>query len=148
MIPCANFVASKTPTTTTDYRFDSDSLKTTTYYRRGNKACTSDGSLSNWSDTVKIIVFNSTNGRNGQVTGYVQTSLGSPIPDRKVFVQSLTPLKGRAVGFLDSAYTDEQGKFIVDSVFYGDKDNGDSTTVRFKVYPDTANGHKYNPASR
>ncbi|HYK44933.1 MAG TPA: T9SS type A sorting domain-containing protein [Parafilimonas sp.] len=143
-----NFVASKTPNNTTGYRIDSDSLLTTTYYRRGNNACTSDGSLSNWSDTVKIVVFTSANGRNGQISGYVQTNLGSPIKDRKVFVQSLTPLRGRPVGFLDSAYTDQQGKFFVDSVFYGDKFNGDSATVRFKVYPDTANGHKYNPPSR
>jgi hypothetical protein len=144
-----NFVASKTPNSTTVYRFDLDSLRTTTYYRRGNNACTSDGSLSNWSDTVKITVFTSANGRNGEITGKVLTKNGNPIAGRKVFAQSLTPLKGRPVGFLDSAITDNSGlaKFRIDSIFYGDKNNGDSVNVRFKVYADTANGHKYNPAS-
>jgi hypothetical protein len=114
-----NFVTSKTVTTTPAYRFDTDGLLATTYYRRGTNACiTNVGSFGNWSNTVQIKVFTSANGRNGQITGYVQTSLGSPIPDRKVFVQSLTPLKGRAVGFSLTALTQTSRESLSLTAFF------------------------------
>jgi hypothetical protein len=142
-----HFVASKTPASSLGYRFDKDSLQTTTYYRRGNNACVTGGTFGNWSDTVKITVFTSTTGRGGMVTGFVKSNNGLPIINRKVYAQSLTPLKGRRVGFLDSNFTDGQGHFGIDSIFFSDKNNGDSATVRFKIYPDTGNGHRYNPAN-
>ncbi len=142
-----NFIATQTANTTTTYRFDQDNLQTTTYYRRGNNACLTAGTFGNWSNTVQIKVMAFANGRNGGVTGLIKTKSGSPIKDRKIFVQALTPLKGRSANYLDSAFSDQQGKFSVDSIFYGDKNNGDSATVRFKVYPDTAQGHKYSPVS-
>ncbi|MBV9963397.1 MAG: T9SS type A sorting domain-containing protein [Parafilimonas sp.] len=143
----SNFVTAKNNVNALSYRFDLDSTQTTTYYRRLNNGCTSDNSFGNATNTIQIKVFNSTNGRNGKITGYVQSRNGTAIANRKVYAQSLTPLKGRSVGFLDSAYTDDQGKFIIDSVFYGDKNNGDSATVRFNVYPDTSYHHSYNPSS-
>ena len=92
---------------------------------------------------MQIKVLTSANGRNGKITGNVVSRNGTNILGRKVYVQSLTPLKGRAVGFLDSSFTDTQGRFSIDSIFYGDKDNGDSASVRFKVFPDTTGSHKY-----
>ncbi len=142
-----NFATTKTPNSSNTYRFDQDSLQTTTYYRRGNNACLTAGTFGNWSNTVQIQLMTFANGRNGGVTGFIKTKNGSPIKDRKIFVQALTPLKGRSATYLDSAFSDQQGKFTVDSIFYGDKNTGDSATVRFKVYPDTAQGHKYSPAS-
>ncbi len=138
-----NFVTAKNNTNTPAYRFDVDSIQTITYYRRGNNACVIGGGFGNWSDTVQIKVMNSANGRNGKITGNVVSRNGTNILGRKVYAQSLTPLKGRAVGFLDSTLTDSQGRFSIDSIFYGDKDNGDSASVRFKVFPDTAGNHKY-----
>jgi hypothetical protein len=143
-----NFVSTKTPASSFGYRFDKDSLQTTTYYRRGNNACVEGGGYGNWSDTVKITVFTSKDtGRNGNVTGFVKSNNGSPIINRKVYAQSLTPLKGRRVGFLDSTFTDGQGHFSIDSIFFGDRNNGDSANVRFLIYPDTSKGHKFNPAN-
>lgn len=142
-----NFVTAKNSTNTNSYRFDRDSLQTVTYYRRGNNACIAGDGFGNWSDTVQIKVMTSANGRNGKITGYVQSRNGTPISNRKVFAQSLTPLKGRAVGYLDSTFSDDNGKFSIDTVFYGDKNNGDSATVRFNVYPDTTGHHLYDPSS-
>ena len=36
----------------------------------------------------------SANGRNGKITGFVLSRNGTAVANRKVFVQSLTPLKG------------------------------------------------------
>lgn len=141
-----NFTAAKTPTNIASYRFDQDSLKVTYYYRRGTNACVADvNSLSNWSNTIQIKVLTSKNGRNGGVTGYVQSRNGTRIIGRKVYAQNLTSLKGRALGYLDSAFTDNQGKFTIDSIFYGDQDYGDPASVKFKIYPDTTGQHLYSP---
>ncbi len=151
-----NFVTAKTADTTTTYRFDKDKPKTTTYYRRGNNACIADGGFGNWSDTVKIIVAKYSNGtgiRNGKVSGYVKAIDGSGISGRWVYVKSLTPLKGRAVGYLDSIQTfGSDGRFEMDSIFYGDHSNTqatprDSANVRFLVYYDTSDHHLYKPVS-
>ena len=139
-----NFTASKTPTNSLGYRFDQDSIQTTTYYRRGSNACDFN-QLNNFSNTVKITVFTSTNGRNGEISGVIKTNNYTPLAGRKIYAQSLTPLKARPAGFLDSTTSDAQGKFFIDSIFYGDKNDGDSASVRFKVYADTTHGHRYDP---
>ncbi|HVW98912.1 MAG TPA: T9SS type A sorting domain-containing protein [Candidatus Babeliaceae bacterium] len=143
-----NFVSTKTPTSSTTYRFDLDSLQTNTYYRRGNNACLTAGTVGNWSDTVKITVAgygDGTGTRNGSFDGHVLAINGTGIKQRLVFAKSLTPLLGRSVGFLDSALTDDNGFWHMDSVFYGDHNNGDSSSVRFLLYSDTSNHHLYKP---
>jgi len=142
----ASWVATKTTkSNSAGYRFDQDSLGTTTYFRRAVKACPVLNS-SAWSNIVQIKVLNSTNGRNGKIIGIVETRNGvAKIQGRKVYAQCTTTLKGRSSGYLDSAVTDALGKFIIDSVYYGDKTTGDPATVSFLVYPDTTGGHLYDP---
>ncbi len=142
----ASWVATKTAkSNSAGYRFDQDSLQTTTYYRRAVKACPVLRS-SAWSNIVQIKVLTSANGRNGKITGIVETRNGvAKIQGRKVYAQCTTTLKGRTSAYLDSAITDPLGKFIIDSVYYGDKTTGDPATVSFLVYPDTTGGHLYDP---
>jgi len=141
-----NWDTATAKTSASSYIFSNDSIGATTYYRLGNNACYGSG-YGNWSDTVTMKVLTSTNGRNGLITGSVITRNGSSVHGRKIFAQSLTPLKGRPAGFLDSVSTDNQGNFALDSVFYGDRLNGDSAAVRFLIYPDTSGNHKYSPAN-
>ncbi len=133
------------------YRFDRDSIQVNTYYRRGTNACSSPVTpvWGGFSNHVLITVFALENpGRNGKITGYVTTLKGTKIFGRKVFITNATPLKGRAQGFLDSAFTDEQGKFTITNIFYGGGvAGGDSNSVRFRVFADTTGGHRYKPAS-
>ncbi len=139
-----NWVDAKTPTNATGYRFDKDNVQTTTYYRRGNNAtCTPGNTFGNWSNPVRINVF--TDSANGKITGYVLSKNYSPVKQRKVYVKSLTPLKGKPVGYLDSAITDDQGFFNIDNIFYGSVNDGDSANVRFRVYADTTGRHTYTP---
>ncbi len=141
----ASWVATKTAkSNSAGYRFDQDSLGTTTYFRRAVKACPVLNS-SAWSNIVQIKVLNSNNGRNGKIKGKVVTRSGVSIQNRKVYVQSTTTLKGRSAAYLDSAMTDAQGVFLVDSVYYGDKTTGDPANVSFLVYPDTVGAHLYDP---
>ena len=143
-----NFATTKTPNSSTTYKFDQDSLQTTTYYRRGNNACVTAGTFGNWSDTIKITVASYSDGtgtRNGSFDGHVLAINGTGIKQRLVFAKSLTPLLGRPVGFLDSALTDDNGFWHMDSVFYGDHNNGDSSSVKFLLYSDTSNHHLYKP---
>ncbi len=139
-----NWVDARTPTNALSYRFDQDNVQSTTYYRRGNNAtCTPGNQYGNWSNPVRIQVF--TDGANGKITGYVLSKNFSPVKQRKVYAKSLTPLKGRPVGYLDSALTDDQGYFNIDNIFYGSVYDGDSANVRFRVYADTTGRHTYTP---
>jgi hypothetical protein len=137
-----NWVTAKTPTSTLSYRFDKDSLKVSTYYRRVSNTC----GTNNYSNVIKIEVINPV---NGIIEGKVTSKNGSPVKGITVFAQKATGLPGSPANWLDSAVTGFDGKYKITKIYYGDPNEGNnagSIETGFVITP-TKLKHSFNPSS-
>lgn len=125
------------------YRFDKDSLKTTTYYRRQSNAC----NITSTSNTVKITVIPNP---NGSIQGKVITKNNIPVQGITIYAQKVNSLPGSPQSWKDSALTDFEGKYTIPRIYYGDINetgNGITIATNFTITPARA-AHLFNPISR
>ena len=137
-----NWTIINVPKISLSYRFDSDSLKQTTWYRRSTNSCIAVKT----SNIVKITVINPA---NGVVKGTVRSKNGQPVNGIKIYVQKQSSLPGSPISWIDSAVTGIDGKYTISGIYYGDKDeapnNGSNVKTIFNVRPVKA-GHGFIPA--
>jgi hypothetical protein len=134
-----DWVPAKTNTTAPSYRFEQDSLKGTTYYRRASNACFGPTVYSN---VVTIKVQQPT----GIIKGRVTSKLGTPVGGVTIEAQKTGSLDGSPQTYVYKATTDEFGDYTIPKIFFGDENDG-SVSTNFIIRPATP-GRFFNPASR
>ncbi len=138
----SNWVTAKTPTNTLSYRFDRDSIKVKTYYRRVSNTC----GVTSYSNVVTINVINPP---NGAISGTVRSKNGAPVKGIKIYAQKVSALPGSPVTWIDSAETGIDGQYTISKIYYGDPNEGTndgSVETSFIVSPYKLN-HGFKPAS-
>lgn len=133
-----DWVAAKTNTTAPSYRFDQDSLKQTTYYRRASNVCFGPTVYSN----IDSIVVQRP---NGILRGTVRSKNGNPVVGVNIEVQKTKSLPGSPQSFIYRATTDSSGAYTVQPIFFGNE-NDDTTSTNFIIRP-TNPGRFFNPVS-
>lgn len=125
-------------TTVNDVSYALDTLQTAAWFRRNSNIC----DLNQASNIIKISVFNDltypddgTPGKNGIIKGFVKTKYGNPVKGDSVMAIKIIDLPGSQKQFTYYAETDNTGAFTIDSIFYGDRNNGDPSSVQFKIIP-------------
>jgi len=113
-----NWVPAKTPTNGLGYRFDRDSIKVNTWYRRVSNACNTPN---NFSNVVKISVVNPP---NGVIKGVVRSKNGAALKGITIYAQKKGALPGSPANWLDSAVTGIDGQYTISKVYYGDPAEG------------------------
>lgn len=133
-----DWVAAKTNTTAPSYRFDQDSLKQTTYYRRASNVCYGPTVYSN----IDSIVVQRP---NGILRGTVRSKNGNPVVGVNIEVQKTKSLPGSPESFIYRATTDSSGAYTVQPIFFGNENDG-TTNTNFIIRP-TNPGRFFNPVS-
>jgi hypothetical protein len=138
----STWVTAKTPTNALSYRFDRDSIKVKTYYRRVSNTC----GVASYSNVVAINVILSP---NGAITGFVRSKNQKAVKGIKVYAQKVSALPGSPVTWIDSAETGIDGEYTISKIYYGDPNEGNnngSVETSFIVTPYKLN-HGFQPAS-
>ncbi len=136
-----NWVPAKTPVNSLNYRFDQDSIKVATWYRRQTNAC---NVANNFSNVVKINVVNPP---NGVIKGIVRSKNGAAVKGITVYAKKKTGLPGSPVNWLDSAVTGIDGQYTITRIYYGDPaegTNNGTASSEYLIWPEKLN-HGFNP---
>ena len=136
-----NWVPAKTPVNALNYRFDQDSIKVATWYRRQTNAC---NVATNFSNVVKINVVNPP---NGVIKGIVRSKNGAAVKGITVYAKKKTGLPGSPVNWLDSAVTGIDGQYTISRIYYGDPaegTNNGTASSEYLIWPEKLN-HGFNP---
>lgn len=118
------------------------------YYKRVTNGC--GGPANNESNILKVKVFSKDNivanspAKNGKIQGYIKSKTGNGVVGDSVWVKRTTHINGSPDNYTYKTVTGSGGLYVVDNIFYGDKDNGDPTDVYFDIIPVKQN-HKFDP---
>jgi hypothetical protein len=125
--------------------FVQDSITLNTYYRRTiANGCGTDNST----PPVLIKVFKATTGKNGAIKGRVTSINGTTgVGGVTITIQKTIALKGSPQSYKYITITNSNGDYNIDTLFYGDRDNGDVNTVNFTVVASLA-GHRISTISQ
>lgn len=124
------------------YRFDKDSIKVKTWYRRVSNAC-NEISYSN------VVVMNVILSPNGSMSGRVVSKNGSAVKGITIYAQKTNNLPGSPASWIDSAVTGNDGRYTIDRIYYGDPTEGNNNGSVFSDYIVTPfkPNHGFKPAN-
>jgi len=124
------------------YRFDKDSIKVKTWYRRVSNSC-------NQTLYSNVVAMNVILSPNGSMSGRVVSKNGSAVKGITVYAQKTNNLPGSPASWIDSAVTGNDGRYTIDRIYYGDPTEGNNNGSVFSDYIVTPfkPNHGFKPAN-
>jgi hypothetical protein len=124
------------------YRFDRDSIRVKTWYRRVSNSC-------NQTLYSNVVAMNVILSPNGSISGRVLSKNFSPVKGITVYAQKTNNLPGSPATWIDSAITGNDGRYTIDRIYYGDPTEGNNNGSVFSDYIVTPfkPNHGFKPAN-